>query len=178
MTSTLFWGIEVSVFVFLFSSDVSSASRLIKRVAVITAANIVLFATIQVRRSSISSVLALNYNLPRLFVRSPVCRDICYKDQNLRVYPTVFVLVGPIQRAANDLLPRHPFATVCTMPASNRSSQYEIPQCAYLLQFPSFITLHSTNLWSFSPSNILWICHCAMLHPPRGARRNRSNFCE
>jgi len=49
VTSTLFWGIEVSVFVFLFSSDVSSATKLIKRVSIITFANMALFATIQVR---------------------------------------------------------------------------------------------------------------------------------
>lgn len=51
VTSTLFWGIEVSVFVFLFSSDVSSAKQLIKRVAFITMICMTVFAVVQVRQS-------------------------------------------------------------------------------------------------------------------------------
>lgn len=53
VTSTLFWGIEVSVFVFLFSSDVSTPSKLIKRVSLFTFSNMVLFVTLQVRPSTI-----------------------------------------------------------------------------------------------------------------------------
>lgn len=48
-TSTLFWGIEVSIFVFLFSSHISNVTQLIKRAAIVTIANMVVFATIQVR---------------------------------------------------------------------------------------------------------------------------------
>jgi hypothetical protein len=52
ITSTLFWGIEVSVFVFLFSSNVSRAAELIKRVVIITILNMIIFALIQVRLQS------------------------------------------------------------------------------------------------------------------------------